>query len=141
MSADRRRRPGFLVVLSMQAKMERSIAGQPVFLDAHLAGVRSRLSQLSLQANRGISSGGNRSEFLLFVLSVDAQLDEQILDFLITEVCHRRLRGAAANRRRCPVLRARTSFTATFSGFCFLPTRIAFNGIAGSNCLREDIEN
>ena len=50
--------------------------------------MRSRLRQSSLQGNRGIPSGGNRRECLVFVLSVYAQLHEQILDFLITEVCH-----------------------------------------------------
>src|SRR4030095_11582467 len=66
--------------------MDRVVAGEPIFLKADSADVGSRLGQLGLKAYCGFAPWWNGSQLLLFVLSVDAELDQSIFDFRATEI-------------------------------------------------------
>src|SRR4029453_13914319 len=69
--------------------MNRIVTGDPVLLKAAPADMGSRLSQLSLKAHYGFSPGWNGSQLLLFVLPVDAELDQSIFDFGKAKICNR----------------------------------------------------
>ena len=69
--------------------MDRTVAGEAIFLKADPADVGSRLSQLGLKAYCGFAPGWNGSQLLLLVLSVDAELDQSIFDFGNAEIRNR----------------------------------------------------
>src|SRR4029450_8616987 len=76
--------------------MNRIVTGDPVLLKADSADMGSRLSQLSLKAHYRFTPGWNGSQHLLFVLPVDAELDQSVLDFRNAEI---RNRGFQTNRQ------------------------------------------
>src|SRR5215510_9352941 len=69
--------------------MDCAVAGDSVFLKGEPAGVGSRLSQLSLKAHYGFTPGWYGSQLLLFVLTVDVELDQSIFDFRSAEIRNR----------------------------------------------------
>ena len=76
------------LLLRVESEIRRRVAREAGFFERDLARVRARLTQPGLKSQGRFRLPRHGNEFLFFVLSVDAELGEHVLELALAKVCH-----------------------------------------------------